>query len=54
MCLDYINFKSLTSEIYGLKLERFAIQNMIVESFDFIKILAQIINNFSKFQQNEK
>jgi hypothetical protein len=24
------------------------------ENFDFIKILTQIINNFSKFQQNKK
>ncbi len=43
MCLDYIDFKSLTWEIYDLKLGRFAIQNLIIESIDFIKILAQII-----------
>jgi hypothetical protein len=33
---------------------RFAIQDLTVEVFYFIKKFAQIINNFSKVQQNKK
>jgi hypothetical protein len=39
--LDCLKFKSLSWKVYGSKLDN--------KTFDFIKILAQIINKFSKF-----
>jgi hypothetical protein len=47
-------FKSMSWEVYDSKLGRSVVQNLTVELFDFIKILAQIINKVSNFWQNEK
>jgi hypothetical protein len=46
MCLDYFNLKSLPWKVCDSKRDN--------STFDFIKISAQIINNFSKVRQNEK
>jgi hypothetical protein len=46
VCLDCLTFKSLSLKVYDL--------NLTYEIFDFIKILAQIINIFSKVWQNKK
>jgi hypothetical protein len=43
MCLDYFSFKSLLWKVHDSKLDFW--------SFDFIKILAQIINKISKVRQ---
>jgi len=45
VCLDCFNIKTLSWHVYN--------SNLNIGSFDFILILAQIINNFSKVQQNE-
>ncbi len=45
VCLDCFNFKSLSWKVCG--------SNPISPSFKFIKILARIMNNFSKVQQNK-
>jgi len=49
VCIDCFNFKLL-----DLKLLKVCSSNLTVNFFDFIKNLAQIINNFSKVQQNKK
>ncbi len=46
VCLDCLTFKSLSLKVYDL--------NLTYEIFDFIKILAQIINIFSKVWKNKK
>jgi hypothetical protein len=43
VCFDRPSFKSLLWKVYNLKSDNW--------SFEFIKNLAQIINNFSKFGQ---
>ncbi len=45
MCLDCLGYKSLSLKIFGSKRDN--------QNFDFIKILKQIIDNFSKFQQTK-
>jgi hypothetical protein len=40
VCLNYFSFKSLSWKVYGSNLDTW--------SFKFIKILAQVMNNFSK------
>jgi hypothetical protein len=44
-CLDCLNFKSLLWKVRDSKLDS--------RTFDFIEILAQIINKISKVWQNE-
>jgi hypothetical protein len=44
MCLNCFSMKSLLWKVCNLELDNW--------TFDFIKILAQIKNNFSKVQQN--
>jgi meiotically up-regulated gene 157 (Mug157) protein len=46
MCLDFLNLKTLLWKVWSSKTNNL--------TFDFIKILAQIINIFSRTQQNEK
>jgi hypothetical protein len=46
VCLDCFNFKSLSWKVCGSNLNNW--------SFKFIKILAQIMNKFSKVWQNKK
>jgi len=46
MCLDCFNFESPSWKVYDSNLDSW--------TFKFIKILAQIMNNFSKIQKNEK
>jgi hypothetical protein len=43
VCLDCLSFKSFSQKVYDSKLD--------IWTFDFIRILAQIIYNFSKVQQ---
>jgi hypothetical protein len=43
--LGYLNFKSLSWKVCNSKLDN--------STFDFIKILTQIINNFLKAHQNK-
>ncbi len=45
VCPDCLSLKSLLWKVCGLKLDS--------SNFDFIKFLAQIINNFSKVQPNK-
>jgi hypothetical protein len=46
MSLDYLNFKSLSWKVCNSKPDS--------STFDFIKILTQIINHFSKAHENKK
>jgi hypothetical protein len=46
VCFDRPSFKSLLWKVYSLKPDNW--------TFDFIKNLAQIINNFSKFGKTKK
>jgi hypothetical protein len=46
VCKYYLNLKSLLWKVYGSKLDN--------GTFDFITILAQIINKISKVWQNKK
>jgi hypothetical protein len=46
MCVDHLDFKFFSWTVCGSKLGS--------RTFDFIKILAQIKNNVSKVQKNEK